>query len=161
MRLIQRLLAIAIGGSLCAVFSSVSLAESLQSQLIGTWTLVSEIHTDHGMASEPYGPHPIGIAIYDSTGYFSTQRMRPDLPKFAANTKNEGTDAENKAVVQGMMTLFGTYTVDEQTHTRHLHILGSSYPNIAGSDLKESIAISGDLMTVTNPVTTLVWQRAK
>ena len=87
--------------------------------------------------------------------------MRADLPKFAANSKNGGTDPENKAVVQGIMSIFGTYTVDEKTHTRMLHIVGSSYPNMDGTNLKESIVIKGDLMTITNPFSTIVWKRTR
>lgn len=143
---------------LLASAASGALAASLKSQLVGTWILVSET-SSHG--TQPFGAQPVGIAIYDRSGHFSTQRMRADLPKFAANSRNGGTDAENRAVVQGIMSLFGTYTVDENTQTRLLHIIGASYPNIAGTDLEESVVIKGDLMTIANPITTIVWQRAK
>jgi hypothetical protein len=151
------LAAVAVG-VLFGTIASGALAASLKSQLVGTWALVSETSST---GIQPFGPNPVGIAIYDRSGHFSTQRMRADLPKFAANSKNGGTDAENKAVVQGIMSLFGTYTVDENAHTRLLHIIGASYPNIDGTDLKEAVVIKGDRMTITNPITTIVWQRAK
>ena len=156
-----KFLCIGMTAALCAAIAGTSVAASQRSQLLGAWALVSETHTGNGIVTEPYGPHPIGIAIYDRSGHFSTQRMRADLPKFAANSKNGGTDAENKAVVQGIMTLFGTFTVDEKSGTRLLHIVGSSYPNISGTDLKETMVFKGDLMTIANPVSTLVWKRVK
>jgi len=161
MTLSRRFLCIGMTAALCATIADTSSAASQLSQLVGAWALVSETHTSNGTTSEPFGSHPIGIAIYDRSGHFSTQRMREDLPKFAANSKNGGTDAENKAVVQGIMTLFGTFTVDEKSRTRLLHIAGSSYPNIIGTDLKETMMFKGDLMTIVNPVSTLVWKRLK
>jgi lipocalin-like protein len=155
----KRFLAVAAASVLFALVATAATAASLKSQLIGAWTLVSEANTSNG--NEPFGPHPVGIAIYDRSGHFSTQRMRADLPKFAANSKNGGTDAENKAVVQGIMSIFGTYTVDEKMRVRILRIVGSSYPNLDGTDIRESVVITGDLMTVTNPIATLVWRRAK
>lgn len=160
----KKFLAAAVAGVFTATFATAGMAANLKSQLIGVWAIVSETDTGNGNKIEPLGAHPIGLAIYDKSGYFSSQRMRADLPKFATRRKDSGTDAENRAVVEGIQTLFGTYTVDEKTHTRVLHVAGSSFPNIAGIDLKESIVIKGDLMTVTTGPTgsvTLVWKRLK
>jgi len=38
---------------------------------------------------------------------------RSDLPKFASNNRNDGTSDEYKAIVQGSIAHFGTYTVNE------------------------------------------------
>jgi hypothetical protein len=160
----QKFLAAAMAGFFTASFASAGMAATLKSQVVGVWAIVSETETVDGIKSEPLGAHPVGLAIYDKNGYFSSQRMRADLPKFAARRKDSATDAENRAVVEGIQTLFGTYTIDEQTHTRVLHVVGSSFPNIAGLDLKEAIVIKGDLMTVTTGPTgnvTLVWKRLK
>jgi hypothetical protein len=76
--------------------------------------------------------------------------MKSDIPKFASNNKNTGTDAENKAVVQGSITYFGTYKVDEKDHSASMHYIGSSYPNWNETDQKRSIAITGDQMSWTD-----------
>jgi len=39
--------------------------------------------------------------------------MRADLPKFGSGSRLQGTPDENKAIVQGTVSSFGTYTVDE------------------------------------------------
>jgi len=160
----RRFLAAAAAGVLSATFANAAMAANLKSQVVGVWAIVSETETVNGDKTEPLGDHPIGLAIYDKSGYFSSQRMRADLPKFAARRKDAGTDAENRAVIEGIQTLFGTYTIDEKSHTRALHVAGSSFPNIAGLDLKEAIVIKGDLMTVTTGPTgnvTLVWKRVR
>src|SRR5262249_52921942 len=40
----------------------------------------------------------------------ATLAVRSDLPKFASNNRDMGTPEENKAVVQGSITYFGTYS---------------------------------------------------
>ena len=87
--------------------------------------------------------------MFDQAGHYSLQSMRADLPKFASNNKNTGTDAENKAVVQGINTIFGTYTVNEEDRSVTVHIIGGSFPNWAGADQKRIIAIVGDTLTWT------------
>jgi hypothetical protein len=39
--------------------------------------------------------------------------LRRGQAKFASNNRNEGTPEENKAIVQGSIAHFGTYTVNE------------------------------------------------
>ncbi len=137
--------------SIIALTASVSLAASLKSQLVGTWTLVSLVNDVNGTKTEPDGPNPIGYFMYDKSGHFSAQTMVASIPKFASNNKNAGTDAENKAVVQGMTASFGTYRVNEKDHSITSHYIGSSFPNWDGTDQKRLIAIKGDEMTVTLP----------
>ena len=124
-------------------------AATLKEQIVGTWTVVSSINERDGKKTEPLGPHPIGYYMFDRAGHYSLQSMRADLPKFASNNKNTGTDAENKAVVQGINTIFGTYTVDEKDRSVTVHIIGGSFPNWAGADQKRTIAIVGDTLTWT------------
>ena len=51
--------------------------------------------------------------MYDDTGHFSVIITRFDLPKFASNNRETGTAEENKAIVQGSLACFGTYSVSE------------------------------------------------
>lgn len=133
--------------------------------LIGHWTLVSLKANQDGRTLEAYGPNPIGILLFDAQGRFSTQVMRSDLPKFAANNRLQGTPEENKAIVSGFIAYFGTYTVSEPG-TINLHIEWCSYPNFNGADHKRTFVINGDEMEYTNPTTTfgaafatLIWKR--
>jgi Lipocalin-like domain len=94
-----------------------------------------------------------------------------DLPKFASNNRETGTAEENKAIVQGSLAYFGTYTVSETDKTITTHIESSTFPNWNGADRKTSFKISGDelsVQVVSGPLTTvgtgtasLVWKRAK
>jgi Lipocalin-like domain len=67
--------------------------------------------------------------------------MRSDLPKFASNDRQNGTPEENKAIVQGSLSYFSTYTVDEAAKTMVIHIEGCSFPNWNGKDQKRSFAL--------------------
>ena len=49
--------------------------------------------------------------MFDGTGHFSWHIIKPDIPKFAANNRLQGTAEENKATVQGVLSYFGTYTL--------------------------------------------------
>jgi Lipocalin-like domain len=79
--------------------------------------------------------------------------MRSDIPKFASNNKNTGTDAENKAVVQGTIANYGTYKVDEENHKASVHFIGSTYPNWSETDQERTITITGNQMTWVDPAT--------
>ena len=134
---------------IAGVVASQATAATLKQQIVGTWAVVSSINERDGKKTEALGPHPIGYYMFDQAGHYSLQSMRGDLPKFASNNKNTGTDAENRAVVQGINTIFGTYTVDEKDRSVTVHIIGGSFPNWAGADQKRTIAIVGDTLTWT------------
>jgi hypothetical protein len=68
------------------------------------------------------GINPKGLLIFTENGYFSSQIVRSDLPKFASNNRAQGTPEENKAVVQGSSSTFGTYTVNETKKNLHAEI---------------------------------------
>ena len=134
-----------IGGGI----ASHATAATLKEQIVGTWAVVSSTNERDGKKTEALGPHPVGYYMFDQAGHYSLQSMRADLRKFASNNKNTGTDAENKAVVQGINTIFGTYTVNEEDRSVTVHIIGGSFPNWAGADQKRIIAIVGDTLTWT------------
>jgi hypothetical protein len=126
--------------------------------LVGTWTIVS---------AQPFGLTPQGVLMFDASGRFSQVLLRPDLPKYASNNRNEGTAEENKATVQGTLAFFGTYKVEGTTLIRHIE--ASSFPNWTGIDQKLSeLTLTGDELKWTNPAASegggtvvVVWKRAK
>jgi hypothetical protein len=142
-------------------------AQSAKDQLVGTWMLVSiyDARPD-GSKFDPFGANPTGILMFDGNGHFAAQLMGSGLPKFASNNRLEGSPEENKAIVQGSICYFGTYSVSEADHTLNYHVESSSFPNFNGADQKRSFTLTGDELTYTGPTSTggtshVVWKRAK
>jgi len=81
--------------------------------------------------------------------------MRSDRPKFASNNRATGTPDENKAVVQGVTSYFGTYSVNEANKTFTIKFEGSAYPNLEGTEQTRAFTIEGDQLMVTNPSPTV------
>ena len=161
--------AVALGLALTAVTAMAQGKKAGKNQLVGTWTLVSADNMKaDGSKVDVYGPNPKGILIFDRNGNYSLTIMRSDLPKFAASTSDQGTAQENKAVLAGLITHFGTYSFNEADKTVTSHVVASSFPNLVGAEQKRIISsITKDELTYTNPATvtgtsaTTSWKRAK
>ena len=148
-----------------------TLAQSPQDQLVGTWKLVSVyVEAPDGSRLDPFGANPTGIVTMDGNGHISVQIIDSGLPKFTSNDRLEGTPEENKAVVKGILSYFGTYSVSDADHSLNIHIESSSFPNWKGTDQKRFVALTGDEMKWTSPTTTTggpdftghtEWKRAK
>jgi len=54
-----------------------------------------------------------------------------------------GIADENKAAVQGMISLVGSYTVNERDRSMLLRIDSSSYPNLDGTEQRQPSPLSG------------------
>jgi len=140
--------------------------KSIKEQLVGTWTFVSST-TKLPDGSPAWGTNSKGLLIFTENGYFSSQIVRSDLPKFASNNRAQGTPEENKAIVQGSIATFGTYTVDEAKKGYTLKYEGSTFPKRVGTEETRPFTIAGDELKVTNPATSvggtseLVYKRAK
>jgi hypothetical protein len=143
-------------------------AAPLKQQVVGTWKLI-RVFVDGPTKVEPYGPSPHGVMFFDAAGNFSVSIVRAGIPKFASNIRTTGTDAENKAAVQGSLAYFGRYTIDEADSSITVSIAASSYPNFGGERQKRLLALtikeSGDELLVTNPtpsgggVAKQIWKR--
>jgi Lipocalin-like domain len=136
--------------------------------LMGTWVMVSSTLEQGGKKTDYYGPNPAGQMMFDPNGHLSEVLTRSDLPKFASDNRQAGTPEENKAVVEGSIALFGTYTVNETDKTITLHIEGSTFPNWVGVDQKRLFKLSGDELNWTVPAPSvgsgtvyIVWKCAK
>jgi hypothetical protein len=85
---------------------------SRQNNSLGVWMLVSEVRTDAAGNKEPaLGAHPMGRVMFSPESRYSFINTRADLPKFASN--NRAKEEENAAVVEGSLSHFGQYSVDE------------------------------------------------
>jgi Lipocalin-like domain len=148
--------------------SALSQQKSLKEQLTGTWTLVSNDNVaPDGITRQLYGANPKGIMVLDTGGHYVQIYVRPDIPKFKSNNRQQGTPEENQAVVHGTTAQFGTWSVDEGSKTLIVHIEGSMFPNQAGTDSKRSVTLAGDDLKVSNPTpgsggrSDSAWKRAK
>lgn len=140
-----RRIALAIAIALPAAAS----AQSLKDQIVGTWK-TAEIYNEQGGKKEHlYGEKPVGITVFDKSGTYVSWLSKPDLPKFATPNRLKGTDAEYRAVMQGMIAGYGTYTVEGNTVA--IKWIASSYPNRAGTTEKRTYSLKGDELTSTNP----------
>jgi len=125
-------------------------AKSDKDRFVGTWTLVSLTSGEGANQTLPYGPNPKGTMMVDVNGR-SIMVARSDLPKFASNNRMSGTPEENKAIVQGSIAYFGTYSIDEATHVLTVNIEGSTFPNFIGGTQTRILSFDGDEVTYFNP----------
>jgi hypothetical protein len=162
-----------------AIFSSVLMFEGAQGwaqqtaaisakQLLGAWTLVSWESLNKDGLKEPTmeGTNPKGLLIF-GVNRFSLQVIS-DYPKLASRDRMKTTPEENRAVAQGVLSLFGTYSVSEADKVLTLRVERSSFPNQNGEDLKRVIkSLTADELIYTTPArlaggsNTFVWKRAK
>jgi len=146
-----------------ALFAGNAAAQSAK-DLVGSWVPVSV---------DAYGPNPKGSLNFEANGHYSLQLMRPNLPKYLSNNRIQGTPAEYKMTVEGILSHFGTYSVSGTDLI--FHVEASSFPNWAGTDQKRiNLSVTGDELKYTNldpsggyqnlvPASTpfVVWRRVK
>ena len=136
MRAIRVIAAIAAA----ALWADAAAAQSMKDQLVGTWNLViAEITAANGTKTLPFGPSPKGQIIFTSDGHFSQVHVSSGLPKIAGNNRLNGTDADNRAIVRGTLSFFGTYSIDEEKKTVTFNIVASTYPNAEGTSQTRTI----------------------
>lgn len=124
--------------------------KSLKDQIAGDWTLVSNTASrPDGSKMDVFGTSPKGLYIFERSGRFAIINVRPDLPKFASGNRMQGTPDENKAIVQGSIALFGTYTVNEADKVLVLNVEGSTWPTWTGTEQKRPITLKGDTLSWT------------
>ena len=124
-------------------------AQSLKEQIVGTWRLVSIYNEINGTKVHLYGEKPMGMTVFDRSGNHLSFLSKPDLPKFAVANRLQGTDAENRAVMRGIISGYGTYIVEGDKVA--VTSLASSYPNRIGTVETRTYKIVEDQMTVVNP----------
>jgi Lipocalin-like domain len=135
--------------------------------LAGTWTLVSNVNEQGGNKTDTFGPNPKGILIVDANGHYVLAIARAGLPKVASNNRTTATPEENKAIVGGSITHFGTLSVNAADKTITFKIETSTFPNWDGTEQKRPFTLTGDELRYTSSAAsgggtaTVVWKRAK
>jgi hypothetical protein len=103
-------------------------------KLIGAWHLIS-IASPGPDGKTMSVTHPTGMLIYTRDGHMSVQLMYPRL----------GAALSNEYVLNGYEASFGSYHVNEATHTVTHHVLGSNTRDLlVGKDLARVYQITAD-----------------
>jgi Lipocalin-like domain len=147
-----RIIAAIVAGGLWANAGLAQPAKSMKEQLVGTWNLViAEITAANGTKTLPFGPSPKGQVIFTDDGHFSQVHVSSGLPRIAGGNRLNGTDADNRAIMQGTLSFFGTYTVDEEKKTVTYNIVASTYPNAEDTSQTRTIdKLTADEFVNTN-----------
>jgi hypothetical protein len=141
--------------------------KSLKEQIVGSWTLVGATDTQaDGTKSNPWGANPKGAYMFSADGRFTQMLFHTDLPKI--ENRMGGTPDQNKAIAQGLVAMYGSYTVDEPNKTVNVKIEGASFAKFVGAEGKRVItSINADEFRSMNPATSTgtkaesIWKRVK
>jgi hypothetical protein len=123
--------------TVCAVSQTHSaektrLTPSDRERLIGAWRLVSIAGQDGNLLRNGV---PTGMLIYTRDGHMSVQLMYP---------RSENA-LSNEYVQNGYEASFGSYDVNEITHTVTHHVQGANTGNrLVGKDLPRVYQLNGD-----------------
>lgn len=135
---------------LSAMLGGIGLAQAQTAKdLVGAWMLVSNTSV---MADGTKNLNPTlkGMAMFDANGNFILLNARSDLPKFQSNSRVTGTAEENKAVVGGSLSYWGTFTVEN--HDINFKIEGGSWAAWNGTVQKRIIlSLTADELTYNLP----------
>jgi hypothetical protein len=136
--------------------------------LFGSWTLVSSSTETGGKKVPTFGQSPRGTLIFAADGHYALIMSRASLPKFTSNSRDRGTDDENRAIVAGSLAHAGRYTVNEKEGTLTWQIESSTFPNWANTSQTHAYRVVGDELRYINPGATAagsafetVWKRAR
>ena len=142
--------------------SSVAQQGSLREQLVGTWALVS-----CEPAAAAYCANPNGTLMLAPTGRYAQMIAAPGRPKTnaaagALANRADVTPDYYKAIAQGLVANFGTWSVNEADKTLTRKFEGALFPNVEGTEPKESISLTGDELKLSgSAVGASVWRRVK
>jgi hypothetical protein len=127
--------------------------KSLREQIVGSWNfVVAEVVAPDGKKSFPFGETPTGILIFTAGGQFAQIHVASDVPKLASNNRLTGTPEEYATIMRRSISLFGTYSVNEEKKTVTYKIVSSTYPNFVGEAQERTIdKLTADEFVNTNP----------
>lgn len=150
-----------------SILSAGEVVAQTTKDLAGTWILVSNVTEQGGNKAHTFGPNPKGILTVDANGRYVLAVVRADLPKVSSNNRTTATPEENKAIVGGSITHFGTLSVNAADKTIIFKIETATFPNWDGTEQKRAFTITGDELKYSIPTQsaggtgTVVWKRAK
>jgi hypothetical protein len=109
------------------------------------------------------------MVIFEASGRYVQVNLSASLPKFASGNRMKGTADENRAVVQGSIAYYGTWSVDETAKVMLQRVEANTFAPHTGTEYKRPISkLTADDLVFTNPVssagggfTVLNFRRAK
>ena len=122
-------------------------------RLIGAWHL-EHIDSPGADGKSSDTPQPTGMLIYTRDGHMSVELMYPE----------SASSLSNEYVRNGYEASFGSYSIDERTHTLTHHVQGSVTGDaLVGKDLPRVYTLTGDgrlVMRSANPEEhwSVIWQ---
>jgi len=139
---------------------------TLRQQLVGTWMLVS-CDPPANATRAPFCVNPRGSVSLDASGRYTTAYAAGGRPKATTGPAGNINRAdvrpeEYKALAQGVVANFGTWSVNEADKTLTQHVEGALFPNGEGNDARTSVSLTGDeLKLVAASGATVTYRRAK
>jgi hypothetical protein len=126
--------------------------KSFHDQIVGTWNfVVAEVVAPDGKKSFPFGETPKGVLIFTADGQFAQIHIAGDVPRIASNNRLTGTPEEYATIMRRSLSLFGTYSVNEEKKTVTYKIVSATYPNWQGEVQERSIdKLTADEFVNTN-----------
>ena len=113
-------------------------------RFLGAWRVLSVTDTRPDGTEVPdlyLGAHPVGLLIYEETGYMCYGAMNRDRATWADGSS--GTQAELTAAAEGYDSYCGTYEINEGRRTVVHHARVALVPNDVGADLVRKYEFSG------------------
>jgi hypothetical protein len=148
-------------------------AEQTTRSPVGAWRLISiqNVRAD-GLVDTSWegiakwmGPHPVGLLVYDASGWMSVQFGRDPRQEWTVTSVQTATPEDKAKAFEAFYSYFGRYEVDEKAGVVMHHIERSLWPVESGITMKRFFKIDGNRLTIaTAPLpngshNVLVWER--
>lgn len=118
-------------------------AGSIQDRFVGAWRLAWL--EEEGADGKIHRADCTGLLVYTRDGHMSVQVMYRN-PQADAQIANSG--APLQYAQGGYEASFGTYEIDEHTHTFTYHVDGALVRTLIGKDLPRAFEFSGKQLVV-------------
>jgi lipocalin-like protein len=108
-------------------------AKGLRDQLVGTWQfVVAEVTAPDGKKSFPFGESPKGHPCLHAGRPFRADPRRERGAEDRVQQPSHRYVGRYAGIMRGSLSVFGTYTVDEDKKTVTYRIVSSTFPNWEG-----------------------------
>jgi hypothetical protein len=113
--------------------------EAIQNRFVGAWRL-AQLETE-GAGGKIQKTDSTGLLVFTSDGHMSVQVMERNPPAQTSAAPDQYSQG-------GYEASFGTYQIDESTHTFTYHVEGALVRTLIGKDLPRAFALSGKQLIV-------------
>ncbi len=119
--------------------------------IIGTWRLKSIYYKNgDGDKTNLYGENPLGILMYDISGYVNAQLGSNNRLGMKSNNGNALTTKDKEGAFDSFMAYYGKYYEKEPGVMIH-QIEGCINPNWLNKDEIRYFRLKGDILEISTP----------